>query len=84
MSCKFCKPLMTIRNTVFFEHIPTSPRYGGYGGALSIRAKGTDFYLHYENDAEIFFNPVEIEEHWPITHCPMCGEKLPTVKVVEE
>lgn len=83
MSCKYCKPLMTIRNSVFFEHIPESPRHGGNGGRLSIRAEGSDFYLHYENDSEVFYNPVEIVEHWPIRHCPMCGEKLPSVTEVE-
>ena len=77
MSCKYCKPIMTIRKTVFFEHIPESPRRGGNGGKLSIRAEGSDFYLHYENDSDVFYNPVEIVEHYPIKHCPMCGQALP-------
>ena len=82
MSCKYCKPLMTIRHSVFFDHIPESPKHGGNGGCLSIRAEGADFYLHYENNSEVFYNPVEIVEHWPIKHCPMCGDKLPSVTEV--
>lgn len=83
MSCIYCKPLMVIRDTTFFKHLPESPRHGGHGGKLSIRAKGADFFLHYENDSEVFYNPVEIEEHYPIRHCPMCGERLPSAEVDE-
>ena len=83
MSCKYCKPLMTIRKTVFFEHIPESTRHCGFGGKLSIRTEGAEFFLHYENDSEVFYNQVEIAEHYPIKHCPMCGEKLPSISVVE-
>ena len=83
MSCEFCTPLMTIRKTVFFEHMPESPRHCDFGGKLSIRQEGSDFYLHYENDSEVFFNPVEIVEHYPIKHCPMCGAKLPSVSEVD-
>lgn len=79
MSCEYCKPIMTIRETVFCKHIPESPRHGGNGGRLSIRAVGSDFYLHYENNSDVFYNPVEIVEYYPIKHCPMCGEKLPSV-----
>ena len=76
MSCKYCK-------TVFFEHIPESPKHCSYGGKLSIRAEGSDFFLNYENDAEVFFNEVEIREHYPIKYCPMCGDKLPSVSEVD-
>ena len=83
MSCEYCTPRMSIRNTTFFEHIPTEPNSCSTGGSLGIRAVGADFFLHYEISEDVFFCPVDIEERWPIRHCPMCGSELPLQRVVD-
>ena len=83
MSCKYCKPLMTIRKTTLFERIPASRKRFICDGTLSIRAIGAEFVLHYENDTDVFYSPVEIRESWPINYCPMCGEKLPSASEVD-
>ena len=75
MSCKYCEPLMTIRNTVYYKHIPTS-QSGGYGGELYLIAQNGKHFLRYENTADVFYNEVSIDEIWPVNNCPMCGREL--------
>ena len=75
-SCKYCTPTMTIRNTVFFEHIPIGRGSLDYGGEFGIIAVNGDYFLRYENTADVFFNEVCIDERRSITHCPMCGRRL--------
>lgn len=75
MSCKYCEPLMIIRNTVFYKHLPVGDGES-YGGQLGIIAWNGKHYLRYENTADIFYSEVAIDERRPINNCPMCGRKL--------
>lgn len=85
MSCECCRQLMTIRDTVYCGELKKFPRaMADYGGRLGIRAsKGTHF-LYYENSDNVFWTEIEIQDSWPINYCPMCGEKLPSAKVVDQ
>lgn len=74
--CKYCTPKMTIRDTVFFEHIPVGMNDWDYGGCFGIIAVNGEHFLRYENTADVFYSEVSIDERRSITHCPMCGREL--------
>ena len=76
MTCKYCEPKMTIRDTVFFEHLPEERSLSSYGGSFSIIARNGQHFLRYENTADVFYNDVSIDELRPINNCPMCGRQL--------
>ena len=75
-SCEYCTPKMTIRDTVFFEHIPDFASWLGSGGQCSIIANDGNYFLRYTNSADAFSNEIYIDERFPIKHCPMCGREL--------